>query len=67
MKQLIKLNPQNAQAYTFIGLIYYELKDTEQFQNYFEQAANIYKQQGNTEEYNKIQELLQAFAQEQQQ
>ena len=66
LKQLIKLNPQNPQSYIFVALIYYELKDIPQTQKYFEQAGAIYQQQGNTEEYNRVQTVLKGLAEQQQ-
>ena len=66
LEQIIEIDPENAQNYIFVGLIYYELQDIPQAQEYFEQAANLFEQQGNTEEYQRVQVILQGLAEQQQ-
>ena len=66
LEQIIELDPENAQNYIFVGLIYYELQDIPQAQKYFEQAATLFEQQGNTEEYQRVQVILQGLAEQQQ-
>ena len=66
LERVIKLDSQNGQNYIFVGLIYYELKDIPQTQKYFEQAAALFKEQGQTELYNNAQVVIQGLAEQQQ-
>ena len=65
LEQIIELDPENAQYYIFVALTYYEQQDIPQAQKYFEQAAALFQQQGNTEEYQRVQVILQGLAEQQ--
>lgn len=58
LKKSAELNPQNAQAYVGLGLIYYELQDIPKTRENWEQAAALFKEQGQTELYQNLQGLL---------
>ena len=59
LQKTTELNPQNAQAYVGLGLIYYELQDIPKTKENWEQAASLFKEQGQTELYQNLQALLQ--------
>ncbi|MDJ0534502.1 MAG: tetratricopeptide repeat protein [Xenococcaceae cyanobacterium MO_207.B15] len=65
LTQTIKLNHQNAYAYVGLGLIYYQLKDIPQAQKYFEQAASLFEQQEQMEQYQNVQVILRGLANQQ--
>ncbi len=66
LEQIIAIDPENAYYYIFVALVYNEQKDIPQAQKYFEQAAALFEQQGNTEEYQRVQVILQGLAEQQQ-
>ncbi|GGA01458.1 tetratricopeptide repeat protein [Okeania sp. KiyG1] len=49
--QAIRLNPKNADAYYNRGLIHKRKRNIEKARSDFKKAADLYKQQGNQEDY----------------
>ena len=66
LNRMLEIDPENAQTNIFIALIYYEQQDIPQAQKYFQQAAALFQEQGNTEEYQRVQVILQGLAEQQQ-
>jgi tetratricopeptide (TPR) repeat protein len=61
--QAIKINPNNAQAYGNRGLARAELKDLQGGIADLQKAADLFRQQGRTGDYQKAQELIKKFQQ----
>lgn len=56
---VISLAPESADAYDYRGTIYKELEKIAEARKDWEKAASLYQQQGNTEQYQTIQQQLQ--------
>ena len=57
----IEINPNNAQAYGNLGIIYQQKGNIFESKKYLKQAANLFLQQGLTNNYRKTMEILQQF------
>jgi tetratricopeptide (TPR) repeat protein len=57
----LQINPRNAQAYHARGGVYLSLNHRDMARSDFQNAAAIYLQQGNQDEYHGLQEFLKQF------
>jgi tetratricopeptide (TPR) repeat protein len=62
LNQAIRINPQFAQAYKQRGGGHYFLGNISQARTDFTTALNLYRQQGNQSEVNRMQRLLQLIS-----
>jgi tetratricopeptide (TPR) repeat protein len=56
--KVIEINPNDAEAYFNRGIAYYDLKDYQAAITNTRKAAQIFKQQGNIENYQRMQQAL---------
>jgi tetratricopeptide (TPR) repeat protein len=61
LSQLIKLNPNDAKSYAFRGIVRSQLGDKQGAIKDAQKATELYQQQGNQEEYQKLLNLLREF------
>ena len=57
----VKLDPQLADAVVNRGLVYQQLGFTAKAKEDLNRAAELFRQQGKTESYNQIKQMLQQF------
>ncbi|MGD1700855.1 tetratricopeptide repeat protein [Dapis sp. BLCC M229] len=60
----MRLQPEDARFYYFRAKVYYQSKEKEKAREDFKKAAALYKQKGNTEEYNSVMEELEKIQQQ---
>ena len=58
LTQAIRLNPNDADAYKNRGFVYYRLGDINKARQDFQRAAQLYRTQGNTAEYELVIRVL---------
>lgn len=62
-QQAIRLNPKNASAYYNLGVTLYNQGDIKKASRILKRAHNEYREQGNIEQAQKIEQLMQQIAQ----
>ena len=61
--QAIRLNPNNAEAYALRGITHYEQGDKRMAIDDLQKAANLFQQQGNSELYKKLLDIIRELQQ----
>jgi len=61
--EAIRLNPNDASSYSYRALTYLQQGDKRKAIDDFQKAANLYQQQGNTESYKKVQDIIRELQQ----